>query len=102
MHWIASQLLNFKRFSAKILYYFLNKSTTGIHFSIENVDPHQPHLYIANHRDIVLIPPITNIPVPKQLSRYQSAIGDNLISDLFVELARINNMMLVYVLPIYT
>ncbi|HOH23069.1 MAG TPA: 1-acyl-sn-glycerol-3-phosphate acyltransferase, partial [Bacteroidales bacterium] len=87
-----------KRFSAKILYYFLNKSTTGIHFSgIENVDPHQPHLYIANHRDIVLDSSLlqtylfqNNFPSTK------SAIGDNLISGpLFVELARINNMMLV-------
>lgn len=87
-----------KRFSAKILYYFINKSTTGLHFSgIENVDPHQPHLYIANHRDIVLDSSLlqtylfqNNFPSTK------SAIGDNLISGpLFVELARINNMMLV-------
>ncbi len=86
------------QFSSRIFKYFIQKSSSTTHFSgIENIDPKTPYLFIANHRDIVLD--------SSSLQRYffdnnfpgtKTAIGDNLITNsFFVELARINNMLLV-------
>lgn len=87
-----------KQFSGQIYKYFIHKSATGIVYSgLENIDPSKAYLYIANHRDIVLdSSSLQNYFFEHNLPSSKTAIGDNLMtSPVFVELARINNMMLV-------
>lgn len=86
------------QFSSRIYKYFIQKSTSGVHFSgIENIKPNTPYLFIANHRDIVLdSSSLQSYFFENHLSGTKTAIGDNLMtSPVFVELARINNMLLV-------
>lgn len=85
-------------FSGKIYKYFIQKSDSSTHFSgIENINPNTPYLFIANHRDIVLdSSSLQRYFFDNNLPGTKSAIGDNLITGpFFVELARINNMLLV-------
>lgn len=76
----------------------VKKATDGISFSgIENLGGEQPHLYLANHRDIVMDPAYVNyalfqagIPTPRL------AIGDNLLQKPFVsDLMRLNKSFIV-------
>lgn len=86
------------QFSGKIYNYFIEKSTSSIHFSgMENINSNSPYLFIANHRDIVLdSSSLQRYFFDNNLHGTKSAIGDNLITGpFFVELARINNMLLV-------
>lgn len=86
------------QFSSRIYKYFIQKSTSGVYFSgIENVDPNTPYLFIANHRDIVLdSSSLQSYFFENNFKGTKTAIGDNLMtSPVFVELARINNMLLV-------
>jgi 1-acyl-sn-glycerol-3-phosphate acyltransferase len=95
----SKTILDFQMgFSSKVYSYFIQKSSTGIHYSgIENIDPSKAYLYIANHRDIILdSSSLQNYMFKNNMEGARSAIGDNLVtSPIFVELARINNMMLV-------
>jgi len=86
------------KFSSRIFKYFIQKSSSTTHFSgIENINPNTPYLFIANHRDIVLdSSSLQRYFFDNHLPGTKTAIGDNLItSPFFVELARINNMLLV-------
>lgn len=86
------------QFSSRIYKYFIQKSTSGVYFSgIENIEPNTPYLFIANHRDIVLdSSSLQSYFFENNLKGTKTAIGDNLMtSPVFVELARINNMLLV-------
>jgi len=86
------------QFSSRIFNYFIKTSSSGIYYSgIENIDPQTPYLFIANHRDIVLdSSTLQSYFFENNLKGTKTAIGDNLMtSPIFVELARINNMLLV-------
>jgi hypothetical protein len=95
----CKSILEFQvQFSSKVFQYFLQKSSSHILYSgIENIDPTKAYLFIANHRDIVLdSSALQNYFFENNLHGSKTAIGDNLMtSPIFVELARINNMMLV-------
>ncbi len=95
----CKSILEFQmRFSGQIFKYFIRKSSTGIHYSgLENIDPQKAYLFIANHRDIVLdSSSLQNYFFENNVRGTKTAIGDNLITTpVFVELARINNMLLV-------
>lgn len=95
----CQSILEFQmRFSSQIFKYFIGKSSTGIHYSgLENINPEKAYLFIANHRDIVLdSSSLQNYFFENNLKGTKTAIGDNLITTpVFVELARINNMLLV-------
>ena len=95
----CKSILEFQmRFSGQIFKYFIRKSSTGIHYSgLENIDPKKAYLFIANHRDIVLdSSSLQNYFFENNVRGTKTAIGDNLITTpVFVELARINNMLLV-------
>jgi len=86
-------------FSKVILNYFLAKTTTKVVYSgIENLCFPQPHIFIANHRDIVLDSSILqNYFFEHGFHATKTAIGDNLISDgpFVIEFARLNKMFLV-------
>lgn len=95
----CKSILEFQmRFSGQVFKYFLQKSSTGIHYSgLENIDPQKAYLFIANHRDIVLdSSSLQNYFFENNVRGTKTAIGDNLVTaPVFVELARINNMLLV-------
>ena len=95
----CKSILEFQmRFSGQVFNYFIQKSSTGIHYSgLENIKPEKAHLFIANHRDIVLdSSSLQNYFFENILRGTKTAIGDNLVTNpVFVELARINNMLLV-------
>ncbi len=95
----CKSILEFQmRFSGQVFNYFMQKSSTGIHYSgLENIDPQKAYLFIANHRDIVLdSSSLQNYFFENNLRGTKTAIGDNLVTNpVFVELARINNMLLV-------
>ncbi len=95
----CKSILEFQmRFSGQIFQYFMKKSSTGVHYSgLENIDPQKAYLFIANHRDIVLdSSSLQNYFFENNQRGSKTAIGDNLITTpVFVELARINNMILV-------
>ena len=95
----CKSILEFQmRFSGQVFNYFIQKSSTGIHYSgLENIKPEKAHLFIANHRDIVLdSSSLQNYFFENNLRGTKTAIGDNLVTNpVFVELARINNMLLV-------
>lgn len=95
----CKSILEFQmRFSGQVFNYFIQKSSTGIHYSgLENIKPEKAHLFIANHRDIVLdSSSLQNYFFENNLRGSKTAIGDNLVTNpVFVELARINNMLLV-------
>ena len=86
-------------FSKPVLNYFLDKTTTKIVYSgIENVRFPQPHIFIANHRDIVLDSSILqNYFFNTGFQATKTAIGDNLISGVpfLTEFARLNKTFLV-------
>jgi hypothetical protein len=85
-------------FADKVFHYFVENSCTQLHYSgIENIDPKTPHLFIGNHRDIILDSSFLQIYFFKNgYDQTRIAIGDNLIQrPLFAELARIHKMFLV-------
>jgi 1-acyl-sn-glycerol-3-phosphate acyltransferase len=85
-------------FANRVFHYFVEKSCTHIHYSgIENIDPNTPHLFIGNHRDIILDSSCLQIYFFKQgYKQTRVAIGDNLLQlPIFVEIARIQKMFLV-------
>lgn len=74
------------------------QATDGISFSgIEHLDAEQPHLYMANHRDIVMDPAFVNYALFQAKHRTpRIAIGDNLLQRPFVsDLMRLNKSFIV-------
>ena len=64
----------------------ISQVTDGISFSgIEHLQTGKPHLYLANHRDIVMDPAFVNYALfQAKLSTPRIAIGDNLLQRPFV------------------
>ena len=81
-----------------VFHYFIDKTCTQVHYSgIENIYPENQHLFIGNHRDIMLDSMFLQVYYFKNgYEAARSAVGDNLISNpLFVELARMHQLFLV-------
>ena len=77
----------------------ISQATDGISFSgIEHLQTGKPHLYLANHRDIVMDPAFVNYALfQAKLSTPRIAIGDNLLQRPFVsDLMRINKSFIVH------
>lgn len=95
----CTSILEFQmKFMGTIFKYLIQKSSSGIQYSgLDNIDASKAYLFIANHRDIVLdSSALQNYFFENNLPGTKTAIGDNLMtSPVFVELARINNMLLV-------
>lgn len=77
----------------------ITQATDGISFSgVEHLQMNSPHLYLANHRDIVMDPAFVNYALFQaghQTPRI--AIGDNLLQRPFVsDLMRINKSFIVH------
>ncbi|WP_150302965.1 1-acyl-sn-glycerol-3-phosphate acyltransferase [Pseudomonas saliphila] len=77
----------------------IERSALGVTYSgLENLSKDQPHLFLANHRDIVMDPAFVNYalyhaghPTPR------IAIGDNLLQRPFVsDLMRLNKSFIVH------
>lgn len=76
----------------------ITQATDGISFSgIEHLTIGQPHLYMANHRDIVMDPAFVNYALFQAKHRTpRIAIGDNLLQRPFVsDLMRLNKSFIV-------
>ena len=76
----------------------VKKATDGISFSgIDNIRAGQPHLYLANHRDIVMDPAYVNYALYQAgIDTPRLAIGDNLLQKPFVaDLMRLNKSFIV-------
>lgn len=76
----------------------ITQATDGITFSgIEHLDRGQPHLYLANHRDIVMDPAFVNYALfQAKHNTPRIAIGDNLLQRPFVsDLMRLNKSFIV-------
>jgi len=76
----------------------IERSTAGISWSgLEHIEPGKAHLFIANHRDIVMDPAFANYALYKSgLPTLRIAIGDNLLQKPFVaDLMRLNKSFIV-------
>jgi len=76
----------------------IERSTAGISWSgIEHIEAGKAHLFIANHRDIVMDPAFANYALYKSsLPTLRIAIGDNLLQKPFVaDLMRLNKSFIV-------
>ncbi len=77
----------------------ITQATDGISFSgVEHLHAGLPHLYLANHRDIVMDPAFVNYALfQAKHSTPRIAIGDNLLQRPFVsDLMRINKSFIVH------
>ncbi|NLY12898.1 MAG: glycerol acyltransferase [Gammaproteobacteria bacterium] len=77
----------------------ITQATDGISFSgIEHLQSGKPHLYLANHRDIVMDPAFVNYALfQAKHNTPRIAIGDNLLQRPFVsDLMRINKSFIVH------
>lgn len=73
-------------FILPILKMLVSNSTEGFTWSENEMDSNEHHLYISNHRDIVLDSALTNYAlVEKNLDTAEIAIGSNLLSPPWVE-----------------
>lgn len=73
-------------FVLPILKMLMSSSTEGFTWSENEMDSNEHHLYISNHRDIVLDSALTNYAlVEKGLDTAEIAIGSNLLSPAWVE-----------------
>lgn len=76
----------------------ISNTTDGLAFTgIENLDPSRPHLFISNHRDIVLDPGFINMALHERgIDTMRIAIGDNLLGkDWIADLMRLNKSFVV-------
>lgn len=85
-----SQIDNIRDFQLEfilpILKMLVSSSTQGLGWSGDNMDKEQHHLFISNHRDIVLDSALTNYALAeKGLDTAEIAIGSNLLSPSWVE-----------------
>lgn len=77
----------------------ITQATDGISFSgIEHLHNGEPHLFLANHRDIVMDPAFVNYALfQAKHTTPRIAIGDNLLQRSFVsDLMRINKSFIVH------
>lgn len=95
-----SKLESVDDFQSKIMYYAINriieKTSNSLSFSgIENLDNNKKYLFISNHRDILLDSGIIQVILYKNgFQTSEMAVGDNLITDSFIEdIARSNKMI---------
>lgn len=82
----------------RFLEYFSARTTTKVHYSgLENIDIAQPHLFIANHRDIIMDSAYLQLYFfANNILTTKIAIGDNLVSTpLLLNIAKLNKMFLV-------
>jgi len=72
-----------KKITSKAAEFIINRSTDGFTVSgIENLDKNKKHLFISNHRDIVLDSGLLNYAFFKEgIETTQMAIGDNLVQN---------------------
>lgn len=76
----------------------IERATDGVTYSgVERLDVTLPHLFLSNHRDIVMDPAFTNYAVFQAgLPTPRIAIGDNLLQKPFVsDLMRVNKSFIV-------
>lgn len=76
----------------------LELSSDGLSVSgLENIDVNKTHLYISNHRDILLDTSLINLALlQNDFQLTASAIGDNLVNrDIFMVLGKLNRNFLV-------
>ena len=97
----AASIHNIADLQARVAPYVehsVKKATDGISFSgIENLAPDKAHLYLANHRDIVMDPAYVNFALYQAgIATPRLAIGDNLLQKPFVsDLMRLNKSFIV-------
>jgi hypothetical protein len=91
-----------KEFQTKVIIYFLDilcgKCTDGVEaYGIENIDDSYGHLYVTNHRDIVLDSALLNVMLSKHgKETSEIAIGNNLFAAPWIEdLVRVNKSFVV-------
>ena len=91
-----------KEFQHKVIIYFLDllcrKCTDGVEASgIENIDDNYGHLFVTNHRDIVLDSALLNVMLAKHgKETSEIAIGNNLFAAPWIEdLVRVNKSFVV-------
>lgn len=76
----------------------INTTASKVTFSgLEKLNPKKAHLFLSNHRDIVLDPALVNYALyQNQMETCRIAIGDNLIERPFVsDLMRLNKSFIV-------
>ncbi|MCY7295353.1 1-acyl-sn-glycerol-3-phosphate acyltransferase [Alteromonas sp. a30] len=82
----------------KYMHHVIDTSTHGINVTgVENLSPDKPHLFISNHRDIVLDPAFINLSLHQNgIDTMRIAIGDNLLGkDWIADLMRLNKSFVV-------
>lgn len=78
--------------------YFIENTTDGVSLSgLENIDPNQSYLFLANHRDIVFDTSVLQYYfLTNQYPTSKIAIGDNLLATPLLEMVgKINKMITV-------
>lgn len=92
-------IYDFQRAVAKdFVEYFIETTTDGVALSgLENIDPSQSYLFLANHRDIVFDTALLQYYfLTNQYLTSKIAIGDNLLSTPLLEMVgKINKMIMV-------
>jgi len=95
-----SSLKSVDEFQGKVMLYAINKivsdTSKGLTYSgLEQLSANKKYLFISNHRDILLDSAL--IQVVLRMNNFQTsemAVGDNLITDSFIEdIARSNKMI---------
>ncbi len=87
-----------KAVPGRLIKHFSDRTTTKVNFSgLENIDPQTPHLFIANHRDIIMDSAYLQMYFfENNVNTSKIAIGDNLVSTpLLLNIAKLNKMFLV-------
>lgn len=95
-----SSLKSVDEFQGKVMLFAIKKivsdTSKGLTYSgIENLTGEKKHLYISNHRDILLDSALIQVILRiNNIETSELAIGDNLITDSFIEdVARSNKMI---------
>lgn len=88
----------FQRILAELVEWIIETTSEGIEVTgLESLSTGHPHLYLSNHRDIVLDPTLVNYALAiNEIETARVAIGDNLVSNPLVgDLMRANKSFLV-------
>jgi len=95
-----SSLSSVNEFQDKVMLYAINKivqdTSKGLSYSgIENITGERKYLLISNHRDILLDSALIQVILKTNgIETSEMAVGDNLITDSFIEdIARSNKMI---------
>ncbi len=95
-----SSLNSVSEFQDKVMLYAINKivsdTSKGLSYDgIENISEKKRHLFISNHRDILLDSALIQVILKTNgIETSEMAVGDNLITDSFIEdIARSNKMI---------